>query len=304
MRLQRRLRRDFYRWRFSRDEAFIVETEPVFANVEAGVVVVSQVHHAAVKAALIAIKSFIYQFGQVKVEILDDGSLTADDYSTLKHHLQGVQITPIADVELGRCPSGGTWERLAYIIKRSQNAYVIQIDSDLLFIGPLPEINNAVRANQSFMIGGPMWTDGADLAYMAKLAKRWGNSHIQPICEAHLDQIPLDCVDRYLRGCSGFAGFAQGAFRFGDLQALSEFYAQLLGDAVWQQWGSEQFASNVMISSDCGGMLLPWPKYQNYRFPVYEGGFSGRVSAVHFIGSDRFHTDDYRRFANRVMRNL
>ena len=54
-----------------------------------------------VTAYLIAIKSLYQRIGQGRVLIIDDGSLTAEDISILKHHIPGIGVLDIASIDTG-----------------------------------------------------------------------------------------------------------------------------------------------------------------------------------------------------------
>jgi len=43
-----------------------------------------------------------------------------------------------------------------------------------------------------------------------------------------------------------------------------------------------------MIYTLDDSVVLPCPKYQNYKLQTYQGEYQGIVSFVHFIGSCRF----------------
>ncbi len=46
----------------------------------------------------------------------------------LRRHIPGIQIVDVSSVPLGPCKGGGTWERLLFLIDRSEKEYVIQLD--------------------------------------------------------------------------------------------------------------------------------------------------------------------------------
>jgi len=55
--------------------------------------------------------------------------------------------------------------------------------------------------------------------------------------------------------------------------------------------------------------LLPWPKYQNYGFPRFTEkqkfhDFYGKVSVLHFIGSNRFVDSTYCQLTKKLISEL
>lgn len=290
---------------FNRVSKKVLKTPPIKATSNENVIIVSQVYSNALYMTLLAIKSFLLHFGDANVELIDDGSLTKSDKDILKKHLLGCKIIPIGNIDIGKCPKGGTWERLIHIISKSQHNFVIQIDTDTLTIGPIPEIYNAVNNNTSFTIGSPMWPREANIQYLNSLFSRKNIAHVQQLGEIELinnDNYNLD--SGYIRGCSAYTGFAQGIFNFDDLERFSVQMEQTLGSDKWHEWGSEQFSSNVVISSDKNASILPWPKFQNYNFPHDNGSIQGRVSAIHFIGSNRYDHRIYEKLSSQVINNL
>ncbi|MFT2090392.1 hypothetical protein [Paraglaciecola sp. 2405UD69-4] len=290
--------------RFSIAAQKIRNTAPIELPSDAAVVVVSQVYHRALDMTLLALKSFVKYFSEATVELIDDGSLTKEDYDLLKEHLPGVIIVHINSIELGQLPSGGTWERLTYIMNRTQDKYVIQVDTDTITCGPIDDVFNAVKHNQGFSIGNPRWINRVPTEYTSAYAKKFGNDHVQFLGEQHLHS--LNCFDlpEYLRVCSAFTGFPRGMFSMQDLVSFSTEMIEKLGNEKWNEWGSEQFSSNVMISKLSNSFALPWPKYQNFMQPSYTGPVKGIVSVFHFIGSHRYHKRIYEKLAAQTIKKL
>ncbi|MDU0356376.1 hypothetical protein RS130_23000 [Paraglaciecola aquimarina] len=273
------------------------------------VVIVSQVYHAAVDMTLLALKSFLQQFGQGFVELLDDGSLTAEDYALLKKHIPHLNITHIKDIDVGLCPAGACWERLVHILHLSQDAYVIQVDTDTLTIGPVAEVFDHVSRNQAFTIGSPAWPEPVNTEYLRLVMNAHNGKHVQVSAERHLHSASSIDISQYCRGCAAFTGFPKGTLSFELLQAFSVEMEQKLGKQKWHEWGSEQFASNVMISVCEDPKILRWPQYQNYGFPKLNANqtvldFDSKVSVLHFIGSNRFIDNTYSELAKRFVNTL
>jgi hypothetical protein len=282
----------------------VFETHPIVADANPEIIIVSQIYSSAVHMTLVAIKSFIRFFGAASVELIDDGSLTKEDIHKIETHLIGVKIIHINDINIGSCPSGACWERLCYIIDRSQTSYVIQVDTDTLTTGPIAEIYNMVHSNTSFAVGAPMWPDKIPLSYLKTFTDALKNSHVQVQGEGLLNNIQSIELNSYLRTCAAFTGFAKGKFTLGYLERFSNEMQNKLGKEKWNEWGSEQFSSNVMISSIEDSVVLPWPKYQNYKFPSYSGEYQGVVSFIHFIGSCRFLDRKYEKMTKKIISDL
>jgi hypothetical protein len=291
---------------FDRAASKVRESLPVNIKHQDDIVIVSQVYHAAMDMSLLALKSFAKLFTRGRFELIDDGSLTDEDYRVLKHHLPRVNITKNAQIEVGKCPRGGCWERLIHIINLTKNAYVIQVDTDTLTIGPMPEVDAFVRNNQAFTIGNPMWPSPTDSGYMSDVAKAWQGTHVQVKTEEQLESLTSIELNRYLRGCAAFTGFPKGVLNFTVLEALSIELESKLGKVKWHEWGSEQVASNIMISLCKNSQILPWPKYMNFGFP--NTGFNqiddyfGKISLLHFIGSNRFDHRVYEKLVKRFIK--
>ncbi|MCU4675550.1 hypothetical protein N7931_07860 [Catenovulum sp. 2E275] len=292
------------KWLFNKTAQQIKNTKPIQVNIDSDVIVVSLVYSKGLNMALVAIKSFLRSFGSAKVELLDDGSLTEQDKHLIAQQLPGSDIIHIKDVNLGLCPSGGCWERLAYIIHRSQSAYVIQVDTDTITVGPVTDVYNSYKNNQSFTIGSPMWQNRASLQYLKHYFDTLNNDHVQCLGESKLSELNNFSLEGYLRGCAAFTGFAKGHFNFEMLEAFSQQMSDILGKQKWDQWGSEQFASNAIVSTDINAYVLPWPKYQNYKFPEFSENFQGHVSVIHYIGSCRFSDRSYEKLAAQVISQL
>lgn len=296
--------------KFNKALANVVDTPPICSINHSKVLIVSQVHHAAVKMSLIAIKSFVKKFGECKIELIDDGSLTPSDHELLRKHIQDVKIIHINDIDIFNCPKGGTWERLCYLLKRTEEHYVIQLDSDAVTIGALPEIHQRVADNCGFTIGGPMFPTPVSINYMSQLADSWNNDHVQAKAEKNLPSLNKLHLTHYLRGCSAFAGFPKGSNLLDTLLQVSEMMEDKLGKETWSEWGTEQFSSNVIQSFCEGSQILEWPKYHNHGYPSYATslrgleGYLGRVSLIHFIGPKRFSGNLYTRTIQYTIKTL
>ncbi|MCA1661415.1 MAG: hypothetical protein LC648_04365, partial [Novosphingobium sp.] len=117
------------------------------------------------------------------------------------------------------------------------------------------------------------------------------SGHVQAAIERVLDQVAISGREglRYVRGCSGFAGFAPS----GDGRTLAELFSReaerLLGSARWAEWGSEQVTSNFVIANEPEAMLLPYERYFNF----WNAGVPADARFVHFVGTYRHHGGAY-----------
>lgn len=274
--------RRFDRWRHHRRIAGIEALAPL-APRPAPLFLVSQLCHRDVRMYLVAITSIYRRIGEGHIVILDDGSLTPADRQMLAHHLNRPRILPIAEVGVGRCPRGGTWERLSTIAELCRDGYVIQVDADLLALSQLDEVVAAYRRNSAFTLAGGrdsrLWSAAEASAQVADHTSR----HVQIAAERLLAVLPATAHRRYVRGCSGFAGFPAGSPTHRLVTEISEAMEERLG-AKWREWGSEQVASNYVIANCPDAILLPWPRYMSYNPAVAHDD----CALIHFYGSCRY----------------
>jgi len=283
-----------------RAAAGILATPPIRGS-DDGVILFSMIGTRVLLPYLVAVKSLHARLGRGRVAILDDGTLTAADKALLAEHCDNPPITPIAAVDTGPCQRGGTWERLLTILDLRRAAYVIQLDSDTVTLGPVPEITGAIAAGRSFTLRGG--DDSAllrldDAAAYARAHRDPGKDHMQWAIEAALDGVrianrgPLN----YVRGCSGFAGFAPSTEGRGLAEAFSAEAARLIGPR-WHEWGSEQVTSNFVIANAADPLLLPHRRYLNY----WRQTIPGDAALVHFLGTNRYHAGLYAKAVQRVI---
>ncbi|MEK8085810.1 hypothetical protein WNB94_05305 [Aquabacterium sp. A3] len=282
------------RWRKARffKQADAILHTPVVTCASAGPMVLSMVHHRDVLTYLLAIKSFARALPPSKVVVVADPTITPDDRKVLQQHVPGIEIRDAAEFRRPGVPVGGTWERLMAIACLSQDHYVIQLDADTVTLADVSEVRECFVQNVSFTIG----TGDLQLPVPVGAAARWARGmmkglaqpHVQLLCEAQVCAAAAAGDERkhYVRGCSGFAGFARQAISEADVVALSERMQAVLGEA-WSRWGTEQFSSNYLIANAPGAVVLPHPMYTT---PNRMGPYT---VFVHFIGSQRFTSDAY-----------
>ena len=185
---------------------------PVRSGALDGPTVVTQLCHADVFMYLVAIHSLTRYVTPRRVVVLDDGSLTAADHDTLRGQVEGLDIRSIADVANPACPSGGTWERLLTIADLVPEGYVIQVDADTLTFAEPSEVLQCVRESKSFTLGTHLGRTVISMEEASRNAQEMKGGHIQVLAESLFHKLPDAARLRYIRGNSGFAGFARDSF--------------------------------------------------------------------------------------------
>lgn len=292
-----RLRRSFDYWRFNRAIAPVFTTPPLRLR-DAPVRIVSMLNARHLAMYLLALKSFYSRIPGGVVEVIDDGSLTAEDRAILTRHVPGIEIRPASAIETAPCPRGGTWERLLHILDCSAQTFVVQLDSDILTTGPVPEIEDAVNRNLSFTLGsGPEF----GIVGLEEAADRHSEADTttQTVAERALPLLPAELGRRYVRGSSGFAGFARGATTRTVAEGFSTAMQATLGER-WNEWGTEQVASNYLVANAPGGFVLPWHRYACH----YGDDTTKDTALLHFIGTWRFSGGTYARRARAEIARL
>lgn len=296
-RIKDRLRRAQFRY----ECRGILDVQPIAFDPYSPAIVFSQLPHKDLMMFLVALRSFVRYVPIKGVHLLNDGSVTAEDKALLYEQIPGLIFHELADFRSAACPSGGCWERLLGIAELVRDHYVIQLDSDTLAISVIDEVAECVRSDTSFTLGTwdrQRFEAMSDRAGQAKkITAGQDNSHIQVLAEANLDKLSGYESLRYVRGCAGFAGFAARSFSRERIEALSqEMYAAL--GSKWNTWGSEQFASNVIVANSERAAVLPHPKYCACNRVQAETSF------IHFIGGCRFKDGTYARLGKRVIGEL
>jgi len=298
-------------WRHRRLARSVLTTPPIRAG-DDGVVLFSMIGTAVLLPYLVAVKSLRHHLGRGRVVILDDGTLTAADHAVLVQHLGDPRILSIAQVATGDCPQGGTWERLLTILDLRADCYVIQVDSDTVTLGDPVEVRAAIDSGRDFTLRGEAAAELRSAAAIAQdragIDPRGPGLHVQDAAEAAIGSvaIPGQTDLRYVRGCSGFAGFAPG----GAGRALAEGFSRAMDAAIgrdrWSRWGSEQVTSNFVVANGRDPLLLPYDRYLNFWNAALFGrnALPGDAAFVHFIGTYRFHGDAYLTATRRAIAAL
>ena len=291
--LRRRLVAHLHNFRI----AGIERTPPLPAR-PTGIMYLGMTCHRDTRSWLVAVKSIAVSVGAGEFTVIDDGSLTARDRSLLARHLPGLRILSVRDIAIDGFPRGGTWERLLAILDLTGDFYVIQVDADLVAQMPLPEVAAAVQANRAVTLAGEPTSRLMSLADSSEHARGIDYHHVQLAAERLLAELPGGAALRYVRGCSGFAGFPKGSSR-APAAGLSQFMQSRLG-AWWQEWGTEQVTSNFVIANTSDPVVLPWDRYPAFGL---ERDISG-AALVHFIGSSRYHAGVFTRTSRAAIKRL
>ena len=277
----------------------IYKTQPAESLAAEDFAVLSMVQHKDIAMYLLAAKSFLRYCSASKVIVVADKSLTGSDKDLLKRHIPQLSIVEAGDFCSSKTPKGGCWERLYAISTFVKESYVIQLDADTLTLGVPEEISSAVRQNQGFLIGtkdDQEFSPSVEYAQKAKAALNGDDDHIQTIAESFIDQFPK-ANGRYAKGSAAFSGFPKGSFSREDLETLSSFMYEAIGNK-WENWGSEQFASNYIVSNFEGSTVLPHPKYCAVHRRNADTIF------VHFPGYVRYKDGVYLKYGAKVINEL
>jgi len=279
----------------------ILNTPPARIVADSPAVILTQMQHKDVRMFLLASKSFMAQVPVAHVNIVSDGTLTADDMAILADHIPKVTFFQLEDFRSSQCPQGACWERLLGIAELVKQHYVIQLDGDTLALGDISEVSANIADGSSFALG--TWDDQViermeTRCIEAKAALSGPNPHIQLLSEASFDQLKDYPTLSYVKGCAGFAGFSRGSFSRERVEALSMEMQAAVGPR-WREWGSEQVMSNIIVSNVPGARVLPHPKYSSCEnLDNYTPAF------IHFIGFCRFNKGAYAKFGQQVIRRL
>jgi hypothetical protein len=232
-------------------------------------------------------KSFYARIKRGKIVAIVNRDMPVRSRAVLQRHLPGIVLSILEDIDVGACQRGGTWERLVYILDLAERDYVIQLDSDTLTFGAdIGEVVRCAERNEAFTLsshGQPIMS----MTETAKDARRFESHYIGIVAERLFDRYPNADAVRYVRGSSGFAGFAKGAFPRRKIEEFHQIMEDLLG-ARWKEWGTEQCGSNFAVANSPRAVALPFPKYAHYFGPQTPS----ESTFLHFIGTYRY-LDDY-----------
>lgn len=280
-----RWRKKMKQARFYRQTRAIFDTPPM-PVIDAPWTIASIVTGNHVQMYLLAMKSFYARLGRGKIVLLTNRETIAESGSVLERHFPGIRFVLLNDIDTGACQRGGCWERLIYLIDRSQQEYAIQLDSDTLTIGDIPEVLHCAENNIPFASVGRA-REFVSLPKAAEEARAVEGGYVGLDIERLFDRYPGGEALKYVRGSAGFAGFSKGGANRAMIEDFHHNMAKLMG-ARWSEWGTEQCASNFAIANSPGAIVLPHPKYAIFTPRVVRG----RSAFIHFIGSHRY-LDDY-----------
>lgn len=293
-----RLKKAMAGGRFRRQINDVLDTPPMPVR-PGGLSIVSMVSNHDVQMYVLSMKSFYSRLGKGQLVVIIDRDMPAASRAQLSSHFPGIEFQVLEDIPVGKCQRGGTWERLYYLLGRTRNEYVIQLDCDTLAFGPdVQEILDCIATNRAFTLSGGE-REVVSLREAARRARTISHPYVGIAAESLFDQYPGADGLRYVRGSSGFAGFAKGAF---DATQIEEFHVQmerLLPDR-WTEWGTEQCASNFAVANSPNALVLPSPKYANF-----DHHHDPRASTfLHFIGAYRYDDDLFANLGSKVIREL
>jgi hypothetical protein len=284
--------------RFYRETRDILDTRPM-PVVTGPAAIVSMVSNSDVQMYLLSMKSFYRRLGCGQLVVVVDRDMPAAARDTLSQHFPGIEFQVLEDIDVGRCQRGGTWERLVYLLERTEREYVIQLDCDTLTFGPdIQEVLDCVAQNRAFTLSGGE-REIVDLPEAARRAGRIQHAYVGIAAESLFDHYPKAESLRYVRGSSGFAGFAQGGFSRAQIEDFHVQMEKLLPER-WTEWGTEQCASNFAVANSPGAVVLPHPKYGNF-----DHHHNPKASSfLHFIGAHRFDDDFFAKQGQQFIQSL
>jgi uncharacterized protein YbaR (Trm112 family) len=293
-----RLRKNIANSKFNQQIKRILDTPPIKYK-EAPLTIVSMVEKLDVQMYILAVKALYRRLGRGKIVSIVDADMEQSKRDLISKHLGPVEFRHLEDLDTGTCQRGGTWERVIFCVDRTAEDYVIQIDADVLCFGPVEEVIQCVEQNRAFTIaeGIPV----QPLTAWVKHGEERKSDHIVNTFELKAKEFPEAEKYRYVRGSSGFAGFARGAVK---RDLLETFHAggQKVHGARWKEWGTEQIASNFTVANSPDSIPLPYPKYSTWE-PEYatfqKKGITKDMSVLHFIGAFRFDLGVFPMLANQ-----
>ncbi len=282
-----RAKRDFFRWHYSRASHSVLRTKPV-AKGTLPFMLLSMVQPRDVVSYLVAVKSFTHFLNPARIVVVCDPAMTADDCATLSKHIPHLELRRADEFTDPRIPRGGTWERLFAIAGYAADNYVVQLDADTVTIQPIPEVLAAIEARCGFVLVEKSSTCMLSLEEIRNITvpKLRPNPHVQSMSEATMATVGLPPGARYVRGCSGFAGFPPTLTMREEMLDFSKRMFDELGEH-WKRWGTEQVTSNYLVANSHGAVTLPFPKFGTPNHATAETAF------FHFIGSMRFINSHY-----------
>ena len=292
-----RLNKKINTWQLDRAIAGILDTPPIELK-DAPWCIVSMVAKGDLLTYLLALKSFYPVLGGGKVAAIIDRDTPQTIRETLTQHVPGLEFVILEDIPTDPCQRGGTWERLLYVLDRSEREYTIQLDADTLTVAPdLEEVVQCVKTNRPFTM-----SDGFELLPFPEVAEEADatpSNYIGIVAERMFARYP-DAPMRYVRGSSGFAGFSHGGFTRAQMTRFHIEMERLVGAKRWREWGTEQVGSNFAIANSPDAVVLPYPEYTSFT----PHAARNHAKFFHFIGAWRFLDAYYAARAQEVIEKL
>jgi hypothetical protein len=124
---------------------------------------------------------------------------------------------------------------------------------------------------------------------------------VQAVCERGFDRLPESARLQYLRGNAGFTGFAKASIDRNKVVWFSNLMRSLV-DKKWDEWGSEQVTSNLLIANTDDPYPLPTPRYLSYW--AHPDVPYDRAAFLHFIGPYRYAHGFYLHHAKQAIATL
>jgi hypothetical protein len=293
-----KLRKSIATKRFYWQTSGILNTPPM-PVVPGTATIISMVSNNDVQMYLLSMKSFYSKIKCGQLVVVIDRDMPDTARRQLSNHFPGIEFVILEDIDVGPCQRGGTWERLVYLLERSQTQYMIQLDCDVLAFGKdISEVTSCVQENRSFTLSGGE-REIVSMGEAANRAKAFKHSYVGIEVESLFDQYPNAAGLKYVRGSSGFAGFGRGAFGRAEIEKFHVEMERLIPNR-WREWGTEQCASNFAVANSAGAVVLPFPKYGNFD----HDHDPSQSELLHFIGEHRFDDGLFAKLANQVIKSL
>jgi hypothetical protein len=292
-----KIHKKWKRERFYRLTRGVLDTAPMPVK-DANWTIISMVSNDDVQMYLLAMKSFYARIRRGKITAIVDRDMPTESREVLQRHFPGIRFVHLEDIDTGICQRGGTWERLVYLLDHATDEYAIQLDCDTLTFGDdIDEVISCAENNIAFTLSNVARPIKSMVEASAE-AYATDSTYVGIIAERLFERYPNAATTKYVRGSSGFAGFAKGGFARKQIEVFHENMENLLGQD-WKKWGTEQCASNFAVANSPNAMPLPHPKYETF-WP----GFDTPNAFLHFIGSHRYDDDYFAKRGQEVVREL
>ncbi|MEN7538400.1 hypothetical protein [Aurantiacibacter flavus] len=261
----------------------ILETPPIAPHGES-LVLFTEIGNAQLLRCLVAIKSLHAQLGRGRVALLDDGTLTGADRAVLAHHCGDPEIIAPAD-------TGPGWRALETLLKRRGSAYWLWLSGDSVTIGPVPEIEQAIAINASFLLPLEGSANHPEpLSDFARAAFPDGpvSGEVMARLESRLARIDRPGW-RYVQSDAGLMGFAAGGPGIRFAAACRAELEELIGADDVNGPEAAQVAASLLLASESRTVLLPQERYRHGGATGWNDG----TSFLHFSGGDRHAGEHY-----------